>query len=117
MIETKESLIGNINASQSLVGSLNKATEYITPLTQEKTATPSTNVQEIKPDENYTGLSKVTVEAVTNEIDDNIQPSNIKLGVSILGIEGVLEEGYQISIEDNTLIFSNGVVEEGELII
>lgn len=91
MIETKESLIGNINASQSLVGSLNKATEYITPLTQEKTATPSTNVQEITPDEEYTGLSKVTVEAVTNEIDENIQPSNIKLGVSILGIEGNLE--------------------------
>lgn len=59
--------------------------------TQEKEVTPTTNVQEITPDKDYDALSKVTVKAVTNEIDENIKPSNIKLGVSILGIEGNVE--------------------------
>ena len=59
--------------------------------TQEKEVTPTTNVQEITPDKDYDALSKVTVKAVTNEIDENIKPSNIKLGVSILGVEGNVE--------------------------
>ena len=77
------------------VGSINFEVEYTTkivdPITQEKNIVPTIELQEVIPDEGYTGLSKVTVEAVTNEIDENIQPSNIKLGVSILGIEGNLE--------------------------
>lgn len=58
---------------------------------QEKEVTPTKEIQEIVPDIQYDGLSKVTVEAVTNEIDSNIQPNNIKLGVNILGVDGNLE--------------------------
>ena len=88
MIEAKESLIGNINASDSLQGSLNKAIEYVSPTTQEKSITPTKEAQEVKPDEGIFALSKVIVEAVSNEIDENIKPENIKEGVSILGVEG-----------------------------
>ena len=59
---------------------------------QTKTATPSTSQQTITPDTGYT-LSSVTVNAVTSSIDNNIQASNIKSGVTILGVEGTVHEG------------------------
>ena len=46
----------------------------------------------LKPDNKHTGLGTVTVNAVTSSIDSNIQPENIKQGVSILGVEGTLRE-------------------------
>lgn len=55
--------------------------------TQTKTATPTTSQQEITPDSGKL-LSKVTVNAVTAAIDENIAPANIKSGVTILGVEG-----------------------------
>ena len=58
---------------------------------QDKSITPTTSEQVISADEQYSGLDKVTVEAVTSEVDDNIQPSNIKEGVTILGVTGTLE--------------------------
>lgn len=61
------------------------------PNTQEKEVNPTTYLQNITPDENYTGLSKVIVNPVTNEIDENIQADNIKKDVTILGIKGNLE--------------------------
>ena len=72
---------------------------------QEKNIEPTITEQIVTADENYDGLSKVTVEAVTNEIDNNIQPSNIKLGVSILGVEGNLIEDLdeEINTYDNYL--------------
>ena len=71
---------------------------------QSKTATPSTSSQTILPDEGYT-LSSVTVNAVTSSIDNNIKASNIKEGVSILGVEG------NIRVPSGTIeITENGVV-------
>lgn len=55
--------------------------------TQTKTATPTTSQQEITPDSGKL-LSKVTINAVTAAIDENIAPANIKSGVTILGVEG-----------------------------
>lgn len=55
--------------------------------TQTKTATPTTSQQSITPDAGYE-LASVTVEAVTNSIDANIQAGNIKDGVTILGVTG-----------------------------
>ena len=72
---------------------------------QEKSVSPTTSEQLVMADNEYDGLSKVTVDAVTNEIDENIQASNIRSGVSILGVEGTLEEGIkpsgEISITEN----------------
>ena len=53
---------------------------------------PTTAEQTIAPREGYT-FSGGTVKAVTSTIDSNIQPENIKEGVSILGVVGTLSEG------------------------
>ena len=63
------------------------------PVLQSKSVTPSTSQQKVQPDAGYDGLSDVTVNAVTNNIDVNIAAGNIKKGVSILGVTGTLEEG------------------------
>lgn len=70
---------------------------------QEKTIIPKTTFQEVLPDKNYDGLSKVSVEAVTNEIDTNIKSENIKKDVSILGVQGNVEElkGTKLEITRN----------------
>ena len=59
-----------------------------TPTLQAKTVTPATSQQVITPDNNYQGLSQVTVSAVTSAIDSDIVAGNIKSGVNILGVVG-----------------------------
>lgn len=79
--------------------------------------TPTTEKQTFKHIGND-GYDEVIVNAVTSAIDENIQPTNIKSGVEILGVVGELNEGYSIEIEEDTLVFSNGIsVKDGELII
>ena len=53
---------------------------------------PTITDQAITPTEGSVFISG-TVRAVTSSIDNNIQPENIKQGVSILGVEGTLSEG------------------------
>ena len=57
---------------------------------QSKTATPATSQQIITPDEGYM-LDKVTINAVTNSIDEDITSGNIKKNVNILGVTGSYE--------------------------
>lgn len=58
---------------------------------QEKTLNPSKTTQIILPDSGYNGITKITLNPVTSSIDENIIASNIKQGVSILGVTGKLE--------------------------
>ena len=58
---------------------------------QKKTVAPSTEEQVVRSDSGYEGLKEVTIEAVTNTIDNNIVSGNIKKNVTILGVEGTLE--------------------------
>lgn len=121
MLEIKRGLLrGKLYTDAiELAGQMNIG--RIPPKTQEKTVTPSTNVIEVEPDRYYTGLSKVTVEAVTSDIDDNIVAGNIKEGVEILGVTGTYEQGYFTSYENNTLVFDDSdrpvSVNESELIL
>ena len=64
-----------------------------TPNLQNKTVTPTTSQQVIRADQNHDGLDEVTVNAVTSAIDSNIQPGNIKQGISILGTVGTYTGG------------------------
>lgn len=80
------------------------------------TVAPSTTEKVINPEEGYNGITQVTVEAVTNNIDTNIKQENIKKDVSILGITGTLEEGVDtsdanaaaVNIEINKTAYVNG---------
>ena len=63
---------------------------------QSKNVSPSTASLTIRPDEEYYGLSQVTINAVTAAIDANIIASNIKSGVTILGVTGTVKEGGTI---------------------
>lgn len=63
----------------------------VTPVLQDKTITPSTSKQKITADDGYTGIGTATVGAVTSTIDSNIKATNIRAGVSILGVQGNLE--------------------------
>ena len=74
---------------------------------QEKTITPSTSFKTIIADSDYDALSKVMIKAVTSDIDDNITSDNIRKGISILGVEGTLEEGTTPSGELD--ITENGI--------
>ena len=58
------------------------------PNLQEKTVGPLTESQTVTYDNDYDGLSSVTISAVTAAIDENIVAGNIKNGVTILGVEG-----------------------------
>lgn len=67
MIIAKGSLTGNLVIKQSIQCKINKATEYIEPITQEKTIVPTKQIQEVLPDKNIDLLSKVIVNAIPNE--------------------------------------------------
>ena len=58
---------------------------------QTKTINPSVTEQTYTPDTGKDGFSSVTVKAVDNTIDTNIQAGYIKEGVTILGVTGTFE--------------------------
>lgn len=76
---------------------------------QEKTISPTIETQEVLPDENKV-FSKVTINPVTNSIDENIKADNIKKDISILGVTGNVEElnATEISVnptsEEQTIV-------------
>ena len=77
---------GNIKSGVSILG-VNGSYDP-QPSLQDKTVNPSTSQQVISADSGYDGLDEVTITAVTSAIDNNITSSNIKSGVTILGVTG-----------------------------
>ena len=75
---------------------LDQVPEYILsipdlPTEEPLTITPTIDGQEISAFDDLK-YNPITVEPVTSAIDSNIQPENIKEGVTILGVEGTLKE-------------------------
>jgi len=65
-------------------------------ITEEVTINPQTTV--IEQTTSVDGISKVTVNAVTHNIDSDIKPENILKGINILGVTGtVIENKPQVS--------------------
>ena len=71
---------------------------------QQKTVNPTKELQTVEADDGYTGLSRVTINPVTNSVDNNIQAGNIKSGVTILGITGNIIESNntQVTVTPST---------------
>lgn len=110
-------LNGVISSSKPLVGTIGKGV-ISEVIGQVKEVEPTTEVQNILPDEGYNCLNKVIVNAVTSDIDEDIKAENIIKGVEILGVTGIREIGYLVDVEDENLIFSNDItVNEDEVIL
>ena len=90
--QIKQAIIGkgqSVSDEDSFRSYANKIDNISTMNAQLKTVTPTTNQQVITPDTpEYNALASVTVNAVDNNIDDNIQSENIKSGITILGVNG-----------------------------
>ena len=98
ILQNHNEIISNNNISiDDLIEIINNLPEaggeVVEPILQEKSVTPTTSNQTITPDTNYDGLSKVTINAVTSDIDSDIKDTNIRKGIDILGVTGTLEEG------------------------
>ena len=74
---------------------------------QNKTANPSTSQQVITADQGYSGLGQVTLNAVTSSIDPNIDPGNIKDGVTILGVTGTYDPQPDLEAKSVTYTTNN----------
>lgn len=77
-------------------------TTNVQPTLQSKTISPTTSSQTISADNNYDGLSQVTINAVTNSIDSNITAGNIKKDVSILGVTGTYDNSSDLGTKTIT---------------
>ena len=87
ILETETKNVKSTNETQIITPSQNSLINEIIvqPFAmQEKNVTPSGNQQIIEPDANYDALNKVTVDAVSSDVDPNIIPTNIRSGVEIL---------------------------------
>ena len=92
MISSKRSLTGIINSKKTIRGNVNKGIQYVNPITQEKEVAPTKEVQTIKPDEGYTGLSKVIIDKIS---DDYIIPTG-SIEIISNGIHNVTDKASAI---------------------
>ena len=127
MISAKGSLTGLLNSKQELNGKLNKAVEYINPITQEKEVTPTKEVQNVEPDKDYTGLSNVKVNPIPDEYiipsgEININSNgtydvtdkasaNVNIPEKVLGTKTIISNGTYKATDDNLDGYSEVKVE------
>jgi hypothetical protein len=81
---------GNIKKDVTILGV--KGTYAPDPSMDNKYITPTLYQQTIYPDEGYSYFDKVTIRAVDSSIDSDLKASNIREGVSVLGVTGSLKE-------------------------
>lgn len=97
MIDAKGSLTGFINSKQTLNGELNKAVEYVDPITQEKEVTATKETQIVEPDKGYTGLSKVTINGYVPNVDKKTITANGTYKASEDNLDGYSEVEVETS--------------------
>lgn len=130
MISAKGTITGKVSSKSIIVGTLNKATEYIDPVTQEKEVTPTKETQIVEPDKGYTGLSKVTVQSIPNEYIvpsgeieftqngtyDVTDKASAKVNIKekVLGTKTITENGTYKAIDDNLDGYSEVEVNTGK---
>lgn len=112
MIETKGSLEGTICSKQTIEGNINKAIEYIDPVTQEKTIDATKETQVVVPDENYTGLSKVTINGYVPNVDKKTIIKNGIYKATDDNLDGYSEVDVETSGVDINDYFK-GTIEKG----
>lgn len=93
MLNATAALLGSEAVAEDNAGAIANiaavASSAVAPPLQDRTVTPTTSKQTVqKTTSSYYGLGKVTVNAVTAAIDENIVAGNIKSGVTILGVTG-----------------------------
>lgn len=116
MIKEKKKLTGNLNVKQSLSGSLSNSVVYVNPITQEKEATPTKQVQEIVPDSGFTGLSKVIVNPYTIVVDSKKITKNGKYKSSDDNLDGYSEVEVETSgVDINDYYVTDGSVSGGTI--
>ena len=94
---------GVYSAADDDADGYSKFTVNVQYTSQEKTLNPSKTTQIIVPDSGYSGITKITLNPVTSSIDENIISSNIKQGVSILGVTGTLETKADPVLQSKTI--------------
>lgn len=109
--------IGNITADKIKQGEtiLGVQGSVIELNGETKSVTPTTSQQVITPSQDKNAITEVTVGAVTSAIDQNIVASNIKDGVTILGVTGtalVIKEYASVTDMNNDI----ANISEGEVV-
>lgn len=98
MIQARLQISGQISEREKLTGGLNATIKEIKPELENINIEPSVEQQILK-SEKY-GYGEVIINPVTSNIDEEIKPENIKVGINILGVEG----GYKgIDTSDATV--------------
>lgn len=101
-------LPGNIKAGVTILGVLGTYSGELINL-QAKTVDPTLQGLVVSADIGYDGLSSVTVNPVTADIDPDILAENIKKDVEILGVTGTFEGGPLQSKSINSSTSSQSV--------
>ena len=95
-------IASNIKQGVTILGVTgNLISEDIERITE--TITPSSTSDIVRTNRFY---DRLTVQKVTSNIDSNIQPANIKSGVTILGVEGTLEQDVNYQAGTLTVLSS-----------
>lgn len=94
---------GEYTAEDGYTG-IGTATVNVTPTVESLSITPSTSQQTFNSSD-VDGYKPVVVDAVTNSIDANIVPGNIKKDVEILGVTGTFKGPDEVSVINGTGAF------------
>lgn len=90
--EDKGATIPDTKNSANLAECIESIVTYTDPVISSLTLNPSTTTQTITAPSDIDGYSPITVNPVTSTIDSRIKASNIKSGITILGVTGTVEE-------------------------